>query len=108
MLVSSRPVSAGDLRSKARPVTYGTAAVSYVEIPTTEFLPYDSTCAYTTDSSGWGPRWSTTSGCVFNAGLHLPSGAMPIYLELDFVDTNSTSALFGSFVECDYLAQNCT
>lgn len=105
--VGSPTATAQATPEKSRPTTYGTSALSYIEVPATEFLPWDSTCAYTSDSDGWGPRWSPNA-CPFNAGLHLPSGAKPIYLELDFVDTNPFSVVVGSLVECDYLGQNCT
>ena len=96
---------------KSRPTTYGTTAVSYIEVPASEFLPGASTSTYTTEMSGMGRRWGTnngTSGVGFVAGLHLPPGAMPVYLELDFSDTNATQSVYGSFVECDFHSTGCT
>ena len=95
---------------KSRPTTYGTSAVSYVEIPPAEFVVWDSSYTYTSDDFGMGPRWGTsngTGGVGFLAGLHLPSGAKPVYLELDFVDTNAGNAVFASLVECNYLSATC-
>jgi len=103
------PIPSTDRAStdKIRPATYGTSAISYVEIPAADFVPYNSGCTYTSDNSGWGPRWPTAGNCAFDAGLHLPSGAIVVYLELDFVDTNPSDSVEGSLLECSFLGQNC-
>lgn len=90
------------------PQTYGTTAVSYVEIPAFGFLPTDSTYGYSTGIGSLG-RYSTfCGGLCFGAPLRLPSGARIVYLELDFVDTDPSNAVYGVLVVCDYTGQNCT
>jgi hypothetical protein len=105
---SSPPAAAQAMPQKSHPTTYGTAIVSYIQVPAAEFLVYDSSCGYLTDDGGQGSRWSEGIGCPFVAGLHLPAGAKPIYLELDFLDNTNTGEVFGSLLECSYLGLNCT
>ena len=96
---------------KSRPTTYGTSAVSYILVPAAEFLPWDSSFTYTSEMNGMGPRWGTnngTNGVIFVAGLHLPAGAKPVYVELDVIDLNATQAVYGSLVECSFLSYACT
>lgn len=93
---------------KARPATYGTSVISYVSVPASEFVPEASDRTYASELGGIGPKWGTVGVTSFTAGLHLPSGAVPVYLELDFIDTNPGESVYGSLVECDYLAANCS
>jgi hypothetical protein len=96
---------------RSLPTTYGPLAVSYIEVPAAEFLPGDASFTYTSEGSGVGRRWGTnngTNGVGFVAGLHLPAGAKPVYVELDFADTNATQTVYGSFVECNFHSTGCT
>jgi len=97
------------LRSKpARPQTYGTTAVSYVEVPAVGFSPMDSATSYSTGGFGL-QRWSSNcTGPCFAAPLRLPAGARLVYLELDFLDTIATDTVQGTLFECDYASENCT
>ncbi len=88
---------------KTLPTTYGTSKVSYIQIPAEEFVPWSSSCTYTTQDG----RYSFTIGCPFYAGAHLPGGAKVVYLELDFYDNNTDASVYGSLIECDYVGQNC-
>ena len=109
--MGSPAATAQSAPAKSRPTTYGSSAVSYIEVPAAEFFPGDSIYTYTSDNSGIGPRWGSnngTNGVGFTAGLHLPAGAKPVYLELDFLDTNLTRAVYGSLVTCTYLSTSCT
>ncbi len=91
----------------ARPMTYGTSAVSYVEIPAVEFLPRESSTSYS--ESTWLARYSTNCiGTCFAAPLHLPSGALITYLELNFIDTDSLHNVGGTLLQCDSAVQNCS
>jgi hypothetical protein len=93
------------------PETYGTSAVSYIEVPASNFLPGTSAQTYASDDAGTGPRWGSNNGGIgvgFTAGVQLPEGAKPVYLEIDFIDTNPTKSVFASFVECDIFSVNCT
>ena len=96
-------------RRAPTPNTFGTAHISYVEVPANAFRPWSSTQTYTSDNFGAGPRW-VTSGLQRDlvAPLHLPSGAKIVYLELDYHDTSVTNVTFGSLIICDYHAENCT
>ena len=91
---------------RTRPETYGTSAISYVSVPASEFVPGLSS-PYESDMSGIGPRWGTEGSLGFTAGLHLPSGAQVVYVELNSIDTNPAEAVYGSLVVCDQLAGNC-
>ncbi len=90
---------------KGVPLTYGTSATSYVEIPASAFMPIDSNVPY----SGYSVRSSSScSGDCFVAPVHLPSGAKLVYLELDFFDADPLGEVDGRLVTCDYLGNNCT
>jgi len=98
----------GSLRRPGGPTTYGTANVSYIEVPAIAFFPLDSLTAYSTDFNG-GARWSTNcDGVCLSAPLQLPAGAKVISLELDFIDTNAAAGVVGSLVECTSAGQGCT
>ena len=94
-------------RPGSRPQTYGTSAVSYVEIPGIEFQPLDSSYQYSTNGTARYTNSCTNFYC-FGAPLHLPAGAKVVYLELDFVDTNAATAVYGGLAQCDYAGQNCS
>jgi len=92
------------------PNTFGTSAVSYLQVPSSAFLPFDSSRAYTT--SGFGVfsmgRYAPGSATDFNAPIQLPSGALITYLELDYCDTNPGALyVLGTLVECDWTGQTC-
>jgi hypothetical protein len=88
------------------PQTYGTSAVSYVEVPAEAFTPLDSSTTYGTAISG---RWSTNCASLcFAAPVYLPSGAKVVYLELDYYDFSAAGAVSGTLGHCDHLNQNCT
>jgi hypothetical protein len=105
--VVSTGVSAPAKRAPS-PSTFGTAHTSYIEVPANAFQPWNSTQTYTSDNSGAGPRWCTSTLHELLAPLHLPSGAKIVYLELDYHDTSATNATYGSLITCDYHAENCT
>jgi S-layer family protein len=114
---ASAPVGASSQRPAPRkfqgPSTYGTTAVSYIQVPQSAFLPYDSSRAYTTTNFGVNPggatRYATGSATDFNAPLmNLPAGALIVFLELEYCDTDAgTNYVLGTFVVCDYLGNNC-
>ena len=91
----------------ATPQTYGTSAVSYVEVPVVAFLPFDSTVTY---AHGTGSFARYTPGCglaCLMAPLRLPSGARIVSLELDGIDTDSFDSVWGTLYVCDKFAQAC-
>ncbi len=109
-LNASRP--APTLFGKQRPdlpETYGTTAISYVEVPANAFLPWNSTASWTTLDFGRGGRYHTAGSVLdFVAPLHLPGGALVVYLELDGHDSNAGAEVYGSFTACNYYAEGCT
>ncbi len=93
-------------KSTPLPHVYGTSVISYVEVPGIDFFPTDSNILYDSDTVA---RWSTNcGGTCLSAGLHLPSGAKVVYLELDFVDTDSNQYVGGTLVQCDFFGDNCS
>lgn len=102
------PSPGGTKQRPNRPQTFGTTAISYIEVPANAFLPWDSSKTFTSLDLGRGVRWGTSgSGVDFVAPLHLPAGAKIIYLELDGVDVSATGAVFGSLTVCNYYAAGC-
>jgi hypothetical protein len=95
--------------SSAAPETWGTAGVSYVQIPAAAFRPRFSTVESVADSMGQAVWCATAIGfCEFHAPVTVPSGAQIVYLELDFWDASATEAVGGYLVECNSLATSCT
>jgi len=89
------------------PQTYGTSAVSYVEVPAVGFGPANSTIAYD-QGSDVGTRYAP--GCYLAcllAPLRLPSGARIVSLELDAVDSDASNFVVGTLFVCDKFGQNC-
>ena len=90
----------------SRPRTYGTKAVSYVAVAAADFAPKAGGSPYDTDLSG--RRWGLLGPVGFFAPIRLPSGAMPVYLELQFFDTNSSASVMVTLQECEPLTGSCT
>jgi hypothetical protein len=92
-----------------RPETYGTTAISYLEVPASAFLPWNDAATWTSADFGRGQRWHTAGpGLDFVAPIQLPAGALVVYLELDGNDTNPAAAVYGSFTACAYDADPCS
>lgn len=89
------------------PLTFGTSAVSYVEIPGIAFAGTTSSVSYQ-QTAGYARYSSTCAGFCFFAPLRLPSGARIVSLELDAVDVNGSSYVEGRLTECDEFGSNCT
>jgi hypothetical protein len=105
LIVLSAPLAAQT--TPRVPQTYGTTAVSYIEIPAEAFLPLDSSTAY---SPLFGAsRYSTNcTGLCFGAPLRLPSGAMIVSLELDYFDGDADDFVIGTLMQCDSTAASCS
>ncbi len=89
-----------------QPDTYGTSGVSYYNIDAMELVPTSSGTAYTESNNN---IFSTNHiGMNFNAGLHLPSGAMIVTLELDFYDNSAAGEVEAALFACDYHGTNCS
>jgi hypothetical protein len=90
----------------AHPQTYGTSAVSYVEIPAVAF---DSPIPTTYPYAQVGVFARYTAGCFgcLVAPLRLPSGAKIVSLELDAIDADAFDEVFGTLWVCDRWGANC-
>lgn len=92
------------------PQTYGTTAVSYVEIPAVAF---DSSIPATfpfVQGNGVSAFVRYTPGCsgCLTAPLRLPSGAKIVSLELDAIDTDAFDAVYGTLWACDRWGTTCS
>ena len=85
---------------------YGTTDLTYVEVGGAAFTPMASSAVYTTSGDGYHDqilRSATGSFVDFTAPIHMPSGAIVKYLELDYCDTTGGSGFVqGALVETDY------
>ena len=79
-----------------------TSQIVYTRIGATEFTPMDSSTEYSDDGIGSLQihRFSTTPTGVFIATAHLPSGAIPAYLEFDYCNTHATLSPYLIFYYC--------
>jgi len=93
------------------PRTYGTAAVSYVNVPAVEFLPVDSSSGYG-NAGVYGYPYSRYSasctGLCLAAPLHLPSGARIVSIDLNAYDAEFGSWVAGTLTVCDSLQGACS
>jgi hypothetical protein len=83
--------------------TWGTTDVSYIRVPASAFLPFDSAQSY---SGTFGQRWGDAAQAVFYSPLLLPSGARIVSLDYDFVDTNDTVRALANLTVCDRYGAN--
>ncbi|HEY7370489.1 MAG TPA: S-layer homology domain-containing protein [Thermoanaerobaculia bacterium] len=68
-----------------------------------EFTPKESSTPYSTSFG----RYSTVQGGAFYASLHLPSGALLTYFELDYCDNSGPLDVVLELYDCDYLTTQC-
>ncbi len=109
--VEARP-SATTQQRPARPIqpdTYGTSGVSYYNIDASELRPYTDGVHYSMNNIYGGVLHSTNSLIEsFSANLHLPSGAMLVSIELDYLDNSPTGEVTATLLGCDYDGNYCT
>lgn len=91
----------------SHPLTYGTSAVSYIEIPGIAFAGTNSNVAFQ-QTAGYARYSTTCDGFCFFAHLQLPAGARIVSLELDAVDADGVSYAEGRLTKCDKFGSNCT
>jgi hypothetical protein len=96
------------LGAQSLPQTYGTTAVSYVEIPAVAFNSALPVSFPFTQLLGGFARYTPGCGGCLEAPLRLPSGARVVSLEIDAIDTDAFDAVFGSFWVCDRFGLNCS
>jgi len=91
------------------PETWGTAAVSFVQIPPAAFRPRSDGVQYNTGSMGQSIVVTGSGGFFpdFAAGVSLPSGAQIVYVELDFKDISPTGEVIAYLVVCDFGGDAC-
>jgi hypothetical protein len=90
--------------------TYGTTAVSYVQMPAVAFESSMSAFPFVQGMPlGVPPFARYTPGCggCLQAPLRLPSGAKIMSLELDGIDTDAFDVVQGALLVCDRFGSNC-
>jgi hypothetical protein len=91
------------------PETWGTSAISFVQIPPASFRPRSDTVQYNTGSVGENIVVTGSGGFFpdFAAGVSLPSGAQIVYVELDFKDVSPVGEVIAYLVVCDFGGDAC-
>ena len=86
------------------PSVFGTTAVSYLTVGSSEFSPMDSSWTYSDDGvfASAVRRFSTVSGGIFVAAVHLPAGALLTYFEYDYCNTNPSVGSEAFLYASDY------
>jgi hypothetical protein len=82
---------------------YGTSDQILYSLGRTEFSPIYSSTTYD-EAIG---RFSNTGSGVFVAALHLPSGVLLTYLELDYLDVSGPDDVDLELRICDYFLSSC-
>jgi hypothetical protein len=103
--VQSIPVNVAAAAATDSP-NYGTTLLTYEQVPAVAFTPYVSGSVYSllAVNSGQALRTSANPGQYFGAPVHIPSGALVKYLELDACDdTGSTGYVQASIIQSDRL-----
>ena len=91
-----------------RPQTYGTTAVSSIEIPAVAFDSSEPVAFPYVQSLGSFSRYTPGCGGCLTAPLRLPSGAKLVSLELDAIDSDAFDTVYGSLWVCDRWGMNCS
>jgi hypothetical protein len=93
------------------PNTFGTDQVSFYRIGASEFSLIDTSNGekYNDEAFDGGPyqRYGSGSQGLFVASPHLPSGALVVYLELDYCDEDPVDDVSATVSLCDALG-NCS
>jgi S-layer homology domain len=95
------PEPSASLRSEGLRVadnTYGTSALTWVTFTPWEFHPRDSSTTYAFASFPTYGIYNAAGPGVFEAGLHLPEGAVVSVIELAACDSNAAANLSASFL----------
>ncbi len=93
------------------PRTYGTTAVSYVNVPAVAFTPLDSTSGYGNGGIYGYPYSRYTPSCTglcLAAPLQLPSGAKIVSLQLSAYDVEVGYWVSATLTVCDSLQGACS
>jgi hypothetical protein len=81
--------------------SFGTKDLTYVRYTGLEFYPYNSQLSHYVSSGNL--RWSDFSGTGLEVPIHVPTGAIIDYVELDACDSNATTDMSMSMLDCDPL-----
>jgi hypothetical protein len=100
---AEEPPIAPRVESSTRNPEWGGADRVLYSVMRSEFSPLSSGITYA-ESSG---RYSTIPDGVFSAGLHLPSGALLTYFELDYCDNSGSANVILSLADCNFLLTLC-
>jgi len=114
LVLSRGPVRGQDVSKTAfaaAPRTFGTDQVSFYRIAASEFSLIDTSNGekYNDEAFDGGPyqRYGSGSQGLFVASPHLPSGALVVYLELDYCDEDAVEDVSATVSLCDALG-NCS
>ncbi len=81
--------------------SFGTQDLTYLRYTGLEFYPYNSELSQYASSGNL--RYSNFSGTGLEVPIHVPSGAIIDYIELDACDSNATSDMPLTLLDCDPL-----
>jgi len=87
-----------------RPSGFGANGLTYVRSNGLNYYPYQGTQSY---ASLGNLRHGTVTGQGLDTDLHVPTGAIIDYLELDACDTNATQDMSLSLLACDPINGGC-
>jgi hypothetical protein len=96
LLVSPAAVNAQDAPDRPVPSRFGTKDRIYTHVMYTEFRPTSSDQQLVSELT----LFSTGGVGQFQAGVHVPSGALLTYLRLDYCDTNPTGDVYLLLQDC--------
>jgi hypothetical protein len=89
---------------------FGTKDRILTHILFSDFVPSDSGIPYVAEETGGRVGIHTTAPTVdafFLAGVHVPSGVLLTYFELDYCDTSGAQDVVLDLVECSYDGEGC-
>jgi S-layer homology domain len=94
-------------QSPHRPETYGTSKVSYIRIDASEMDPLATVNQFSAINNAQLRYLTNVAGLGLMAPIHLPSGALITYVELDFYDNSATGEVQASIGVCGYTGETC-
>ena len=94
-------------REPDRPLRFGTAVASYVNVQATELAP-DSSGVFFFAANNGALRYQTNlAGYGLSAQVHLPGGALITYMELDYYDASPTGRVQAALLVCNWDGTGC-
>ncbi len=94
-------------RLPQRSETYGTTAESYIRIDASEMDPITSANTYSGINNFQLRYLTNVAGLGLEAPIHLPSGALITYVELDYYDNSAVGEVQAAIGVCGFTGQLC-